>query len=113
MRIAFDGRIPVIIDGRLRETDYGALNGRPKAIVDSMRKDKITEPFPGEESYEQAIARVCRFYSELKENHSDKTVLIVGHRVTQFGLGIFANGRTIEDCLDKPFEWQPCWKYSL
>ncbi|MBI2055722.1 MAG: histidine phosphatase family protein [Candidatus Sungbacteria bacterium] len=77
-RIAFGSAVPVIADARLRELNYGDFNGQPTAIVEAMKKDKMKEPFPNGESYEQAVERVRDFFLELKEKYSDKTVLVVG-----------------------------------
>ena len=113
VKIAFGDKIPIIIDRRLRELNYGDFNGKPAKMVGHMKKEKIKEPFPRGESYEQAMVRVHDFYKELKEKHSDKIVLVVGHRATQFGLDTLAGGKTLEECLSTPFKWQPYWEYEL
>jgi len=113
VRLTFADELPVIVDGRLREVDYGNLNGKPVEIVDPLREGRIDEPFPNGESYQQAIARVHDFYRELKQNHQEKVVLVVGHRVTQFGLDTLTGGRTLKECLSTPFKWQPYWEYNL
>ena len=113
VKIAFRDKYPIIIDKRLRELNYGDFNGKPSETVGFMKKERIKEPFPNGESYEKAIVRIHEFYKELKEKHSEKTVLVVGHRATQFGLDTLAGGKTLEDCLSKPFKWQPYWEYEL
>jgi len=113
VKIAFGEKIPVIIDKRLREVNYGDFNGKPSKIVSPMKKEKTKEPFLNGESYEQAMERVHDFYHELKKNHPGKTVLIVGHRVTQYGLDTLVGGKTLEECLNKQFKWQPYWEYEL
>ena len=113
VKIAFGENFPVIIDKRLRELNYGDFNGKPSEIVEPMKLQKIKEPFPNGESYEQAVSRVQDFYRELKKNHPDKIVLVVGHRATQYGLEILATGNTIEECLAAPFKWQPFWEYEI
>lgn len=113
VKIAFRDKLPVIIDKRLRELNYGDFNGKPTEIVGPMKKDKIEEPFPNGESYQQAVARVQEFYYELKKAHSEKTVLIVGHRATQYGLDMLIGSKTLEECLTTPLEWQPYWEYEL
>ena len=56
-RIAFEGSgIPVLHDWRLRECDYGDLNGRPAAEVHSAVKD-LEEPYPRGESWVMAMER--------------------------------------------------------
>ena len=111
-KIAFRDKIPVIIDKRLRELNYGDFHGKPSKIVGHMKKERIREPFPNGESYEQAMVRVHDFYNELKRNYPDKIVLVVGHRATQFGLDTLINGKTLGECLSIPFKWQPHWEYN-
>jgi broad specificity phosphatase PhoE len=113
VKIAFGEQIPIIIDKRLRELNYGDFNGKPSEVVDPMKKEHIKEPYPDGESYEQAMARVQGFYKELKEKYPDKIVLVVGHRATQYGLDTLVGGKTIEECLNIPFKWQPYWEYDL
>jgi len=55
---------------------------------------------------------VLEFYKELKNKYPDKTILIIGHRATHYGLEILLNNKTIEKCLEAPFEWQPYWEYN-
>lgn len=112
VKIAFENKIPVIIDKRLRELHYGDFDGKSKDIVSSIKKDAIKNPFPNGESYEQAMVRTHEFYNELKERYSDKTILVVGHRATQYGLDTLT-GKTLEECLIFPFKWQPYWEYNL
>ncbi len=113
VKIAFGDKISLIIDERLRELNYGDFNGGSSEVVESMRDKHIKEPFPNGESYEQAVTRTQDFYKELKERHPDKTVLVVGHRATQYGLDTLIGGKTIEECLSTPFKWQPYWEYNL
>jgi len=113
VKIAFDGKYSVIADKRLRELNYGDFNGKPSDVVEPMKKEHIKEPYPNGESYEQAVARVQDFYKELKEKYPDKIVLIVGHRATQYGLDTLVGGKTLEECLNEPFKWQPYWEYNL
>jgi broad specificity phosphatase PhoE len=112
VKIAFENKMPVIIDKRLRELNYGDFENKPSDIVAPMKHNAIKIPFPNGESYEQAIIRTHEFYNELKEKYSDKIILVVGHRATQYGLDTLT-GRTLEECLNKPFEWQPYWEYNL
>ncbi|MGD0577039.1 MAG: histidine phosphatase family protein [Candidatus Staskawiczbacteria bacterium] len=113
VRIAFGNRIPIIIDKRLRELNYGDFNGEPSKTVSSMKDKAIKEPFPNGESYDQAMIRLHEFYTELKKKHPNKTILVVGHRATQYGLDTLVGGKTIEQCLSIPFKWQSFWEYNL
>jgi len=113
VKIAFGDKYPIIIDERLRELNYGDFNGKSSEVVGHMKNDRIKETFPNGESYKQAMVRTHSFYKELKEKYSDKTVLVVGHRATQFGLDTLVGGNTLEECLSVPFKWQPYWEYEL
>ncbi len=114
VRLAFGDKFPVIIDKRLREVNYGDLNGESSEVVAKLKMDSIQTPFPGGESYNQAMKRLHEFYNELKEKYPEKTVLVVGHRATQYGLDTM-QGKTVEQCLkeQEPFKWQPYWEYNL
>jgi broad specificity phosphatase PhoE len=46
-----DSGIPIRRDARLRECNYGSLNGGPVFEVERDRIKRIDEPFPGGESY--------------------------------------------------------------
>ena len=112
VQIAFENKIPVIKDKRLRELNYGDFNGKSKEIVGSMKLNAIKIPFSNGESYEQAMIRVHEFFNELKEKYSDKIILVVGHRATHYGLETLI-GKTLEECLAPEFKWQPYWEYEL
>lgn len=52
-KLAFEGIAPIIRDSRLRECNYGKLNGAPSQIVEPMQEEEcITNKFPDGESYE-------------------------------------------------------------
>lgn len=112
VRLAFGDKLPVIIDPRLRELNYGDLNSGSSKLVGEMKLAAIKTPFPNGESYDQAMVRIQDFYQELKKNHPNETVLVVGHRATHYGLDTLT-GQTLEQRLNVPFVWQPYWEYDL
>lgn len=112
VQIAFEDKYPVIADKRLRELNYGDFNGAPSKVVSLMKDRAIKKPFTNGESYEQAMIRIHEFYNELKQKYPDKTILVVGHRATQYGLDTLT-GKTLEQCLSIPFKWQPYWEYNI
>ena len=66
VRIAFEGSpIPVVVDERLRECNYGRLNGMPRARLDAERAAHIDEPWPGGESYRDVVQRTASFLDDL------------------------------------------------
>lgn len=112
--IAFAERgFPIIQDERLRECDYGDLTQHPSAEVDPEKRKHIIDPFLNGESYEQTAERMKYFLTDLLRDYNGKTVMIIGHRATQYGLEHWIKGVSIEDAVTTPWKWQPGWKYEL
>jgi len=112
--LAFAGSdIPVLLDWRLRECDYGELNGMPRDRVHADRLAQLTTPFPGGESWQQAAARVGRFLADLLPRWDGARVLVVGHVATQVGLEHHLGGVALSEALSAGFTWQPGWEYVL
>ena len=112
--LAFAGTpLPIIRDRRLRECDYGALNGMPRARLDAERRRRLDEPFPGGESWRQAVERVTGFLSELTRSHDGRRVLIVGHVATRWALDHVVDGVPLVRLVEEPFEWRAGWEYTL
>ena len=112
--LAFDiDTSKLFIDWRLRECDYGELTQHPKKAVDAERPKRISTPFPDGESYEQTSLRMRLFLEDLLRFHADETVLIIGHRATQYGLDRWINNTPLADLLSAPWKWQAGWTYHL
>jgi broad specificity phosphatase PhoE len=108
--IAFEGSaIPLRVDWRLRECDYGELTGMPRTVLDEQRVRRVDEPWPGGESWRGAVARVSSFLDEL----SGARVLLIGHVATRWALDHRVNGRSLEELAAEEFDWQPGWEYEL
>lgn len=106
-------KIAIYPDSRLRECNYGDFDGADKSVVDGQKKDRISTPFPGGESYEDCMRRIKDFLDYLKANFDGKTVMIIGHRATQYGLEHHINGKSVMECVTEPWAWQPGWSYEL
>lgn len=112
--IAFAGSdIPVLLDWRLRECDYGELNGMARDSVLSDRLAQLATPFPGGESWQQAVERIGRFLPDLLPRWDGARVLVVGHVATQIGLDHHLKGIALAEALAADFTWQPGWEYVL
>ena len=112
--IAFGGTgFPVLLDWRLRECDYGERNGMPVAEVHGRRAGHLDQPYPGGESWRQAVDRVGRFLADMPLRWEEKRVVVIGHVATRWALDHFVLGRRLEDLVDAPFEWQEGWEYRL
>ncbi len=111
--IAFkDTSIPIIIDSRLRECNYGELTQAPKNEVEEQKAKRIHEPFAGGESYGDTSRRMREFLADLKANYDNKTIMIIGHRATQYGLEEHLLGKDLDVVVSAPWAWQPGWTYS-
>ena len=109
--IAFAGSpLPVHADPRLRECDYGELNGAPVETLEP-RSRFISTPYPGGESYRQVVERVRGFIAGLGP-FDGRSVLVIGHSATRWSLDHLLSGRALEELVDAPFDWRPGWHYT-
>lgn len=114
VEVAFaESTIPIFQDARLRECNYGSLNGVSAAHVAAERARHINEPFPGGESYRQVVARVSQFLDDLARDWDGRSVLVVGHSATKWALDFLINGNSLEEIVAAPFEWREGWRYTL
>ena len=105
--------IPIQRDARLRECNYGELNGMPVEELEEQRADRIDSPFPGGESYRQVAQRVREFLAELSERWEGRRVVAVGHAATKWALDHLLDGVPFEQSVTTPFEWQEGWHYTV
>ncbi|WP_433892068.1 histidine phosphatase family protein [Streptomyces sp. CA-111067] len=113
-RIAFpDGRPPVHQDSRLRECDYGELNGQPVALIARQRVHRIDEPFPGGQSYRQVVAATDAFLHDLAARWDGRRVLVIAHSANRWALDCLLGGAALHDLVQAPPAWQPGWNYTL
>jgi 2,3-bisphosphoglycerate-dependent phosphoglycerate mutase len=112
--VAFAGSgIPVLYDWRLRECDYGQLNGMPVAELHTGRREHLDRPYPGGESWRQAVARVGRFLGDLPLRWDGRRILVIGHVATRWGLDHLIDGVRLEDLVEQDFAWREGWEYRL
>jgi 2,3-bisphosphoglycerate-dependent phosphoglycerate mutase len=112
--IAFgESGIPVLHDWRLRECDYGQRNGMPAAEMHAHRRDHLDVPYPGGESWRQAVDRVGRFVTDLPLRWEGQRVLVIGHVATRWGLDRVLAARSLEDLVAEDFAWRPGWEYRV
>lgn len=113
-QIAFaDSGIPVLLDWRLRECDYGRMNGMRRERLERERRDHLDDPFPDGESWRQSVARVGTFLEELRQEPDRGRALLIGHVATRWALDHLVNAIALEDLVDAPFEWREGWEYRL
>ena len=117
-KLAWDGVYPIIPDARLRECNYGKLNGASSAIVEPMQEEEcITSKFPEGESYEDVKASIADFLAFLKKNYDGKNIAIVAHKAPQLSLDILIKGKNWKQALAEDWRktkaWKPGWEYVL
>ncbi|MDX3072935.1 histidine phosphatase family protein [Streptomyces sp. MI02-7b] len=113
-RIAFpDGRPPIHQDVRLRECDYGALNGSPYPLVAAQRTRRLDEPFPGGQSYRQVTAATSAFLHDLATGWDNTRILVIAHSANRWALDHLLAGTPLEELLQAPPAWRPGWYYTL
>jgi len=113
----FEGITSIISDKRLRECNYGDLNGGQGSIVGPMQEKMIVDRFSNGESYEDVKARIADFLQFLKQNYDGKSVAIISHKAPQISLEVLLNGKTWEQAFAGDWRntksWQPGWEYIL
>lgn len=111
----FKGLKEIYHDSRIRECNYGDLNGQDASLV--VYEDHITEPFPNGEALIDVENRVRVFCNYLKENFDGKTVAIVAHKAPQFAFEVITKRITWEEAIEKDWRkiktWQPGWEYIV
>jgi broad specificity phosphatase PhoE len=112
--IAFAGSgIPIHQDARLRECNYGTLNGMPVARLAAERSRHIDVPYPGGQSYRQVVAAMRDFLRDLAARWDGCTVVVIAHSANKWALDFLLNGTALEALVDAPFGWQEGWSYTL
>src|SRR5579859_715012 len=86
-QIVFAGRrLPIVPDARLREYDYGEMTQYPVAQVEEEFSQRIVEPFPRGESLLMVVQRVGTFLRDVLHKYDGKTIVVIGHRATRYGI---------------------------
>ncbi len=112
--LAFDGdRIPILRDWRLRECDYGDLNGSPADVVHGDRLRHVDLAYPGGESWRHAVARVDRCLDDVLRWWDGGRVVVIGHVATKWALDRRVHDVPLEELAAAPFEWREGWSYLL
>lgn len=110
--LAFAGHdVPQLLDWRLRECDYGDLNGHPAAEVHRFVQG-IDDRYPGGESWRESVERAERFLADLPTRWDGRRVLLIGHMAVYWALEHTCAGMPIEQ-LGQGFIWQEGWEYEL
>lgn len=114
-KYTFEGVKEIIQDERLRECNYGELNGKDSSLV--KYEDHIKEKFPNGECMLDIEKRIKSFCDYLLENYEGKHIAIVAHKAPQLALQVITEGKTWEEAIDQDWRktksWQPGWIYTV
>lgn len=114
--IMFSARgLPVTLDARLREYDYGDLTQCPAAQIEAEKSRRITEPFPNGESLLMVTQRVGAFLCDVIREYDGKTIVIIGHSATKYAIEYWCGDTSLTEIVHTPWEWRdiPIWRYEL
>ncbi|MEK6960100.1 MAG: histidine phosphatase family protein [Nanoarchaeota archaeon] len=115
-KLTWDGMYPIVQDKRLRECNYGDLNGAPSDEVEALMEKAIDVPFPHGESYKDVEKRMRDFVKDIGAKYPGKHIAIVAHRAPQLALDVILWGRTWKQAMEEDWRlkkaWKPGWDYS-
>ena len=116
-KLTWGDMYPTYTDKRLRECNYGELNGEDSEIVEPLQEQSITTPMPNGESYEDVKARMSDFLDFIKNEYDGKHIAIVAHKAPQLALDVLVRGMTWDEAFTHDWRkikaWQPGWDYII
>lgn len=77
-----DRNLDIKLDSRLREINFGDLQGKPYSAIKGDYQHDINRRFPNGESNKEFITRTIDAVNDIANNESDKHVVIVCHSGT-------------------------------
>ena len=105
--------IPLFQDARLRECNYGELNGAPVSLIAAERAHRVSTPFPGGQSYEDVVQNMAAFLRDLAAEWDDTRILLIAHSANLWALQVLLDGARLEEVVSSPPDWQPGWFFTL
>ena len=61
------------------------------------------------------VQRVGTFLHDALQEYDDKTIVVIGHRATKYGLAYWNSNASLEQIVNTPWEWRdvPIWDYEF
>ena len=61
------------------------------------------------------VQRVGSFLQDVLHEYDGKTIVVIGHRATKYGLEYWRSSDTLEEIVNKKWEWRdvPVWCYEV
>ena len=111
----FKGKREIFHDQRIRECNYGDLNGQDNSLV--KYEDHIENKFPNGESLKDVEKRVKDFCDYLLSNYNGKNIALVAHKAPQLALDVITKNISWEEAINNDWRktkaWQPGWIYEI
>lgn len=115
--LTWGDKYPKYADKRLRECNYGDLNGKSSDVVEPLQEQSITKPMPNGESYEDVKTRINDFLNFLRSEYDGKHIAIVAHKAPQLALDVLLKGMTWDEAFANDWRktkaWEPGWDYEV
>lgn len=115
--LGFGEKYEIIHDARLRECNYGDMNGKSAASFKNRMEDFVDISFPNGESYKDVEKRLASFTKYLHTNYNDKHIAIVAHQGPQLALDVLLGSRTWQQAIEEDWRkqkaWKPGWEYII
>jgi len=96
-------KVKLKFDKRLREIDFGSLNGKPNGkTLEQLFHSKLAtknHKIKKVETYQSVLKRIASFLREVEKIYKGKNILIVSHQAPLWILENKVNGFTIEEGL--------------
>ena len=112
--IAFQN-VPKIQDKRLRECNYGDLDGEDKNLI--VYEKHVNESFPNGESLKDVEKRIKSLIDDILKDYKGKTIGIVAHRAPQLAFEVITKNISWEEANKNDWRktktWQPGWEYVI
>lgn len=102
-----------MLDTRLRECNYGRLNGRPVEEIQAEQPHRIDVRFPDGESYLDVVERMRSLLAAVAAAHDGQRVLAIGHAANRWALQHLLEGRALEELVAAPFDWREGWTFTI
>lgn len=111
-QIAFEGTgMQILRDWHLRECDYGTKTREPADLHAAERGRFLDTPYPGGESWRQAVQRVRMALDDVAQRFDGRRVLIIGHVATRWALDHYLGAVSLEELASTAFVWREGWEY--
>lgn len=109
-------QVPLLVDDRLRERNYGEFEGVSKSSFDynEFWSYHINKKYEKAENVQDFFRRINRLLIDIKEKYSDKNILLVSHAGILKAIECYINGMLKDEEIG-PFLPENCsvLKYTL